>query len=172
MTSNVFVRTCYSCTWLNTHCEAMVQLACTIIGLISLDTYLGECAAVLVLQCCLATCTPDTLWRTTAYVMTYRGWQPYCGHLIHHVCVSLAQPPTLMHQQLCAVLFLNGQTGLHPDCVRSTCCSQLHLLQLLFPFVFASAAASFSAAAPRVCLLVITLSKYKYKGRTLLRNVM
>ena len=134
----MFVRTCYSCTWfcsVHTHCEAMVQLACTIIGLISLDTYLGECAAVLVLQCCLATCTPDALWHTTAYVMTYGGyivaallWSPH-----HHVCVSLAQPPTLMHQQLCAVLFLNGQTELHPDCVRSTCCSQLHLLQLLLP---------------------------------------
>jgi len=107
-----------------------------IIGLISLDTYLGECAALLVLQCCLATCTPDALWHTTAYVVTYRGYiscQPYCGHLLHHVCVSLAQPPTLMHQQLCAVLFLNGQTELHSDCVRSICCSQLHLLQLLLP---------------------------------------
>ena len=72
----MFVRTCYTCTWLcsvHTHCEAMVQLACTIIGLISLDTYLGDCAAVLVLQCCLATCTPDALWHTTAYVMTYCG---------------------------------------------------------------------------------------------------
>jgi len=45
-----------------THCEAMVQLACTIIGQISLDTYQNECAAVLTLQCCLATyCTPDTI---------------------------------------------------------------------------------------------------------------
>jgi len=30
----------------------MVQLACTTIGLISLDTYLSECAAVLALLCC------------------------------------------------------------------------------------------------------------------------
>ena len=46
----------------HTHCEGMVQLAYTIIGLISLETYLNECAAVLlvVMQCCLATsCTPD-----------------------------------------------------------------------------------------------------------------
>jgi len=41
--------------WLTHHSCTM---ACTIIGLISLDTYLGECAAVLVLQCCLATSTP------------------------------------------------------------------------------------------------------------------
>ena len=45
-----------------THCEAMVQLACTVTGLISLDTYLGERAAVPVLQCCLATsCTPVSM---------------------------------------------------------------------------------------------------------------
>jgi len=31
----------------HTHCEAMVQLACTIIGLICLETYLNGCAAVL-----------------------------------------------------------------------------------------------------------------------------
>ena len=42
----------YKC---HTHCEAVVQLACTIIGLISQDAYLGERAAVPVLQCCLAT---------------------------------------------------------------------------------------------------------------------
>ena len=28
------------------------------------------------------------------------------SHLLHHVCVSLAQPPTLMHQQLCAAVSL------------------------------------------------------------------
>ena len=45
----------------HTHCKAMVQLACTETGLISLDTYLGERAAVPVLQCCLATsCSPGT----------------------------------------------------------------------------------------------------------------
>ena len=45
----------------HTHYEAMVQLACTIIGLITLDLlHLNECAAVRALQCCLATCPPDT----------------------------------------------------------------------------------------------------------------
>jgi len=28
------------------------------------------------------------------------------SHLLHHVCVSLAQPPTLMYQQPCAVVSL------------------------------------------------------------------
>ena len=67
----------------HTHCEAMVQLACTIIGLISLDTYLGECAASCASPAVLlSNLYPDALWHTTADVMTYRGWQPYCGHLI------------------------------------------------------------------------------------------
>ena len=46
----------------HTHCKAMVQCACTTVGLISLDKYLGECVAVLALQCCLvSTCTPGTI---------------------------------------------------------------------------------------------------------------
>ena len=59
-----YVQACPSCIhfvviWTGLH--VIVVPACTIIGLISLDTYLGECAAVLVLQCYLATsCTPGT----------------------------------------------------------------------------------------------------------------
>jgi len=161
VSSNVFVRTCYSCTWLcsvHTHCEAMVQLACTIIGLISLDTYLGECAAAAVL---LSNLYPWYImaYNTTAYVMTYWGyilWQPYCGHssLLWRTN-SFVQYYSWMVRPNCTPIASAAPAA--PDCICFSCCS---------PFVFASAAASFSAAAPRVCLLVITLSKYKYKGHT------
>jgi len=55
-------------------------------------------------------------------------------------------------------------TKLHPDCVRFSCCSQLHVhpLQLLFPdYICFFLTASSSAAAARVCLLVITHTQYK-----------
>ena len=137
MSSNVFVRRCYSCTWLCsvlTHWEAMVQLACTIIGLISLDTYLGECAAVLVLQCCLATCTPDALWHTTACVMTYCGSPTVVTSCL---CESGAAPYSDAPTALCStILEWSDRTA-----------PRLRPLHMLLPI------ASASPAAPHLCLL-------------------
>ena len=67
---------------------------------------------------------------------------------LRRLCVSLAQPPTLMHQPLCAVrclwraLVSRDQTELRPSCVRFSCCSPN---------------ASASGAVPRLCPLELLL---------------
>ena len=70
------------------------------------------------------------------------------SHLLHQVCVSLVQPLTLMHQQPCAVVSLVSTSLMWSDgtasqlrplqlaaprCIFFSCCSAMHLLQLLLP---------------------------------------
>ena len=107
--------------------------------------------------------------------------------------MSLAQPPTVNNQQPCAVVSLastrlklvwSDQTApqlcllqlLLPNCIHFGCCSPITSastccsfcsLQLLLPncvhFSCCFLTASSSAAAPRVCQLVITQSYTQYK---------
>ena len=58
------------------------------------------------------------------------------SHLLHHVCVSLVKPPTLTHQQPCAVVSLASTSLMWSDRTAPPIVSaapRLHPLQLLFP---------------------------------------
>ena len=56
------------------------------------------------------------------------------SRILHNVCVSLAQPPTLPHQQPCAVVSLasNSLVWSHWTAPTSASAPQLHLFQQLF----------------------------------------
>jgi len=68
----------------------------------------------------------STTRRTTVLLV-----MPLWFHLLHHVCVSLVQPPTLTHQQPCALVSLASTSLALSDQYRSVPPSASPLIKFL-----------------------------------------